>query len=449
LRAPRMPCVIIAREEKISDTMIKPETIKALSKDKKRAIMERSMEDISYVYEETSKILKDIKENGDAVALSHYTKHKEDISPSDLEATKEEIEQAYNQVAPKVVDSLKIAAENITKFHTAQLEREMWSIEVREGILAGRIVRAMDIVGCYIPGGTAAYPSSVLMTVLPAKVARVGEVVAVTPPSKGMVANPNTLVAADIAGCDRIFKVGGPWGVGSLAYGTETIPRVDKIVGPGNKYVTAAKMAVYGQVDIDSPAGPSEALILADETGDADLITLDFLSQIEHDPDSAAVLVTTSTPLAEEVCRLIVEAFDSLPRKEIFQSSLTKHSHVLVADNMEEAIDFTNEYAAEHLQILTADPFIMLNKIRHAGSIFLGPYAPVPVGDYASGTNHVLPTGQCARMFSGLSVDDFIKKPTFQYLSKEGLASLKDVVVTLAEAEGLPMHAKAVKARFK
>ena len=444
-----MPCVIIVREEMIFESMIKPETIESLSPEKKRAIMERSMEDISSVYEETGRILKDIRENGDAVTLQHYKKYKENISPSDLEATRKEIEQAYDQVPQKVVDCLKVAAENITKFHKAQLEREMWSIEVRAGILAGRIVRAMDIVGCYIPGGTAAYPSSILMTVLPAKVAGVAKVVAVTPPSRGMKANPNTLVAADLAGCDRIFKVGGPWGIGSLAYGTEIIPRVDKIVGPGNKYVTAAKMAVYGQVDIDSPAGPSEALILADESGDADLIVVDFLSQIEHDPDSAAVLVTTSRPLAEEVCRLIGEAFESLPRKEIFQSSLTKHSHVLVAKNMDEAIDFTNEYATEHLQILTKDPFITLNRIRHAGSIFMGPYAPVPVGDYASGTNHVLPTGQCARMFSGLSVDDFIKKPTFQYLSKEGLASLKDVVVTLAEAEGLPMHAKAVKARFK
>jgi histidinol dehydrogenase len=234
-----------------------------------------------------------------------------------------------------------------------------------------------------------------------------------------------------------------------MAYGTETMPKVDKIVGPGNKYVTAAKMVVYGQVDIDSPAGPSEALILADETGDTELIVVDFLSQAEHDPDSAAVLVTTSKKLAEDVCNGINREFESLPRKEIFESSLKKHSHVLIAKDMEQAIDFTNEYAAEHLQVLTSDPFITLNRIKHAGSIFLGPYAPVPVGDYASGTNHVLPTGQCARMFSGLSVDDFIKKPTFQYLSKEGLAGLKDVVVTLAEAEGLPIHAKAVKARFK
>ena len=428
---------------------IKPQRIEDLSPEKKKTVMERSMEDIASIYEDIRRIVDDVKSRGDAVALEHYRKHKHDIAPSDLEVTKEEISAAYKQVDTKVVDCLKAAAQNISKFHQAQLEREMWSIEVREGVLAGRITRAMDIVGCYIPGGTAAYPSSVLMTVLPARVAGVGQIVAVTPPGKGMVANPATLVAADIAGCNRIFKVGGPWGVAGLAYGTDTMPRVDKIVGPGNKYVTAAKMLVYGQVDIDSPAGPSESLILSDHTGDPELITWDFLSQVEHDPDSAAVLVTPIEKIAEEVCEIINREYDSLPRKEIFESSLTKHSYVLIAKDMEQAIDFTNEYAAEHLQILTRDPFITLNKIKHAGSIFLGPYAPVPVGDYASGTNHVLPTGQCARMFSGLSVDDFIKKPTFQYLSKKGLAGLKDIVVTLAEAEGLPIHARAVKARFK
>jgi histidinol dehydrogenase len=286
------------------------------------------------------------------------------------------------------------------------------------------------------------------MTVIPARVAGVREIVLTTPPAKKMVVNPATLVAADVAGCREIFKAGGPWGVAALAYGTETIPRVDKIVGPGNKYVTAAKMIVYGRVSIDSPAGPSEALILADETGDPSLIALDFLSQIEHDPDSAAVLVTTSPKIAEKVCQEIEREFSSLPRKEIFQSSLTR-SFVIIATDLTQAIDFSNDYAPEHLQILTSDPFSVLSKIRHAGSIFLGPYAPVPVGDYASGTNHVLPTARCARMFSGLSVDDFIKKPTFQYLSKEGLRSLKDVVVTLAQAEGLPNHARAVLARFK
>jgi len=428
---------------------ITPEKIDDLNPDRRKSVMERSMDDISSISEDVRVIVDDIKSRGNEVILEHYKKHKPDITISDLETTREEIEEAYNIVGPEVVKCLKIAAMNITKFHQAQLEREMWSIEISEGILAGRVTRAMDIVGCYVPGGTAAYPSSVLMAVLPAKVAGVGQTVAVTPPKKGMRGNPATLVAADIAGCDRIFKVGGPWGVAGLAYGTETMPRVDKIVGPGNKYVTAAKMLVYGQVDIDSPAGPSEALILADETGDPELIALDFLSQIEHDPDSAAVLVTTSAGLASTVCEIIEREYDSLPRKDIFESSLSKHSYVLIAEDMEQAIDFTNEYAAEHLQILTHDPFITLNKIKHAGSIFMGPYAPVPVGDYASGTNHVLPTGQCARMFSGLSVDDFIKKPTFQYLSKDGLASLKDTVITLAEAEGLPIHARAVKARFK
>ena len=428
---------------------LKPEKIDDLSPEKRKAVMERSMEDISSIYEDVRKIVEDVKKRGDAVALEHYRKHKDTISKTDLEVTKEEIDEAYKQIKPEVVDALKTAAVNITRFHKAQIEREMWSIEVTDGILAGRITRPMDIVGCYIPGGTAAYPSSILMTVLPAKVAGVGKIVAVTPPNKGMVANPATLVSADIAGCDRIFKVGGPWGVAGLAFGTETMPRVDKIVGPGNKYVTAAKMLVYGQVDIDSPAGPSEALILADETGDPELIAVDFLSQVEHDPDSAAVLVTTSEKIAHDVCDIINREFDTLPRKEIFESSLSKHSYVLTARDMDQAIDFTNEYATEHLQILTRDPFITLNKIRHAGSIFLGPYAPVPVGDYASGTNHVLPTGQCARMFSGLSVDDFIKKPTFQYLSRKGLESLKDVVITLAEEEGLPIHARAIRARFK
>jgi histidinol dehydrogenase len=428
---------------------IRPQRIEDLSPEKIKTVMERSMEDISSIYEDVRQIADDVRKRGDDVALEHYRKHKHDIASSDLEVTKKEIAAAYELVEIKVVDCLKKAAQNIIKFHQAQLEREMWSIEVREGILAGRITRAMDIVGCYIPGGTAAYPSSILMTVLPAKVAGVDQIMAVTPPGKGMVANPATLVAADIAGCNRIFKVGGPWGIAGLAYGTETMPRVHKIVGPGNKYVTAAKMLVYGQVDIDSPAGPSESLILSDHTGDPKLIAVDFLSQIEHDPDSAAVLVTPIEKIADAVCDIINREYDALPRKEIFESSLAKHSYVLIAKDMEQAIDFANEYAAEHLQILTRDPFITLNKIRHAGSIFMGPYAPVPVGDYASGTNHVLPTGQCARMFSGLSVDDFIKKPTFQYLSKDGLAHLKDIVVTLAEAEGLPIHARAVKARFE
>ncbi|MGD2125951.1 MAG: histidinol dehydrogenase [Desulfobacteraceae bacterium] len=428
---------------------IRPEKIEALSPEERQALFKRSTEDISTVYEDVRKIVEDVKHRGDASLLEANREFEDDVTRADLKVTPKEMERAYEHADSKLVDCLEQAAKNIEKFHQAQREREMWSTEIADGILAGRVTRAMDRVGCYIPGGRAAYPSTVLMTVIPARVAGVKEILITTPPGKGMEVNPVTLVAADVAGCTDIFKVGGPWGIAAQAYGTESIPRVDKIVGPGNKYVTAAKMIVYGQVDIDSPAGPSEALILADESADGRWITLDFLSQIEHDPDSAAVLITTSQELAEDVCDGINREFETLPRKEIFETSLRKHSHVLVASDIEQAIDFANEYAAEHLQIITRDPFSFLSKIRHAGSIFLGPYAPVPVGDYASGTNHVLPTGQCARMFSGLSVDEFIKKPTFQYLSKKGLSSLKEVVITLAEAEGLPNHARAVRARFE
>ncbi len=429
--------------------MIRPQSIEALSGKEWDAILKRSMTDISSVYEHVRRIVEDVKRRGDAALLEANEEFKKGITALDLKAGSQEVKRAYKKVDSKVVGALKAAASNIRRFHEAQMERDMWTMEVAEGIVAGRLTRPMDRVGCYIPGGRAVYPSTILMTVIPAKVAAVPEVVITTPAGRGMSVHPATLVAADVAGCDRIFKVGGPWGIAGLAHGTETLPKVDKIVGPGNKYVTAAKMLVYGQVDIDSPAGPSESLILADETGVPDWIALDFLTQIEHDPDSAAVLVTTSTKLANEVCRSILRRFRSLSRKEIIQSSLAGHSRVLVAADMDQAIDFTNRYAPEHLQILTRDPFFILNRIRHAGSIFLGPYSPVPAGDYASGTNHVLPTGQCARMFSGLSVDDFLKKPTFQYLSKEGLASLKDTIVTLAKVEGLPLHARSVEARFK
>jgi histidinol dehydrogenase len=428
--------------------LIQPRRLDDFTPQELQSVMERSAQDISSVYEDVRRIVEDVKKRGDDSLLEANREFKMGVTSAELKVTPEEIERAYGQVNGAVVDSLKVAARNITRFHQAQVEREMWSVEVTNGVLAGRMIRPMDRVGCYIPGGRAVYPSTVLMTTIPATVAGVLEVALTTPPGKDMVVHPATLVAADVAGCREIYKAGGPWGIAALAYGTETVPKVDKIVGPGNKYVTAAKMMVYGKVDIDSPAGPSEALILADETGDPTLIALDFLSQIEHDPDSAAVLATTSRELAEAVCREIQREFSTLPRKEIFESSLAK-SQVIIAVDMAEAIDFSNKYAPEHLQILTNDPFALLPRIKHAGSIFLGPYAPVPVGDYASGTNHVLPTAQCARMFSGLSVDDFIKKPTFQYLSREGLESLKDVVVTLAEAEGLPNHARAVLARFK
>jgi histidinol dehydrogenase len=429
--------------------ILKPEKIDNLRPEQYRIIMKRSSEDIDSIYEEVRKIVLDVRDNGDQVSLDHYKKYKHGLTLKDLEVTKEDVEEAYQNVDSKVIDALKFASENIVKFHRAQMEREMWLIEIADGILAGRMTTPLERVGAYIPGRRAAYPSSILMTILPAKVAGVKEIIACTPPDEGMIINPSTLVAADIAGSTKIFKVGGPWGIASMAYGTTTIPKVDKIVGPGNKYVTAAKIMVFGQVGIDSPAGPSEGMILADTTGNADLITIDLLSQSEHDPDAASILVTTSNELALKVSNKINKELPKLPRKEIITSSLTKYSSILIARDIEQAIDFVNEYAPEHLEIMTEEPFVILKKIKNAGSIFMGPFSPIPVGDYASGTNHVLPTGQTARMFSGLSVDDFIKKPTFQYLSKDGLSSLKDTVVTLAEAEGLPLHARTILERFK
>ena len=325
----------------------------------------------------------------------------------------------------------------------------MWSIEVRPGILAGRLYRPLERVGCYIPGGLAKYPSTVLMTIIPARVAGVREIIACTPPDQGMVVHGATLAAAHLAGAQQIYKIGGPWAIAAMAYGTNLVPKVDKIVGPGNKYVTAAKLLVFGEVAIDSPAGPSEALILADDRADPRLVVADFLSQAEHDPDASSVLVTTSEKLAHQVLEAITAEFPHLPRQEILQAAINNHSAILVAHDLSEALEFVNLYAPEHLQILTREPFEVLPCIRHAGSIFLGPYAPIPAGDYASGTNHVLPTGQCARMFSGLSVDDFIKKPTFQHLSLEGLQSVKEAVIILAEAEGLPLHARTIAERFR
>jgi len=428
--------------------IVEPELMESLTKERREAILRRSMEDISSVYLEVRDTVLDVQKRGDIVSIEHYRKFKEDINSDDLVVSREEIDKAYQSLDDRVIDKLKAAAENIEKFHRAQLEREMWSMEIMDGVIAGRLARPMDVIGAYLPGRKAIYPSSVLMIVIPARVAGVGKIVACTPPQEGMVASESTLVAADIAGADRIFKIGGPWAIASMAFGTERVPKVDKIAGPGNRYVTAAKMIVFGEIDIDSPAGPSEVLILADESAHPRLVAVDLLSQVEHDEDNAGVLVSTSAQLAEEVCEIINKEIEEMPRKDIIKESLSRHSAVLVASNFEEALDFTNEYAAEHLQIVTAEPFAVLPRIKHAGSIFLGPYAPVPVGDYASGTNHVLPTGQCARMFSGLSVDDFIKKPTFQYLTRDGLSGLKDTVTTLAEAEGLYMHARSVRERF-
>ncbi len=424
--------------------------IKELSAEEKRRILERSMIDISSVYDEVRRIIEDVRKRGNkAIEDQHERFFGEKILEEELEVKKEEIEDAYRKVDPEIIESLKNSARNIKVFHEAQLEKQMWIKEVERGILAGRMTVPIEKVGCYVPGGRAIYPSSLLMTAIPAKVAGVKEVIVTTPPKKGKKVDPLILVSADIAGVDRIFKIGGPWAIAALAFGTETVPKVEKIVGPGNIYVTAAKLILYGKVSIDLPAGPSEILIIADKDQDPKWIATDLLSQLEHDPDSSAVLITDSEKLANDVYRIIEKSYERLPRKDILSSSLKKYSYILISEDLDEAIRFANEYAPEHIQIMTKDPFLILPKIRNAGSIFLGPYSPVPAGDYASGTNHVLPTGGSAKGFSGLSVDDFLKRITFQYITKQGLMSIKDTVIRLAEKEGLPLHAQSIKIRFR
>lgn len=429
--------------------IITVEKLSELSPERYDAIMQRSMEELGDIYEDVRAICQDIRTRGDAVTIEHYRKLKDDITAADLKATREEIEAAYEQVPAEVVEHLKFAAGNIRRFHSAEFEREMWSIEIAPGILAGRVTRPVNSAGCYIPGRQASYPSSVLMTILPAQVAGVEQIVACTPPDDGMVANPTSLVAADLAGCHDIFKIGGPWAIASMAYGTQSVPAVNKIVGPGNKYVMAAKMAVFGTVGIDLPAGPSEILILADDFANPDWLAIDFLSQAEHDQDAAAVLVTPSAELAAATAEAVQRAFDAADRQAILRPALENNSAIIVTADMEEALQFTNAYAAEHLEVAVDEPMLLLPRIKHAGSIFLGHYAPVPAGDYATGTNHVLPTGLTAKMFSGLSIDDFLKRPTFQLLSREGLAHLAPAVMGLAKAEGLPMHGEAVRVRVE
>ncbi|HZE20515.1 MAG TPA: histidinol dehydrogenase, partial [Desulfobaccales bacterium] len=302
------------------------EILTGLTPARRQAILSRSQVDVNAVLETVAPILAALRREGDAESLRQHRQFKDNISIADLEASPEEIEAAYRALDPQVLSSLKAAAANIEKFHQAQRPREMWGMEVRPGLLAGRLTRPLARVGCYIPGGLASYPSSALMTIIPAQVAGVGEIVAATPPGERMAVNPATLVAAHLAGAQRVFKIGGPWAIGSLAYGTGLVPRVDKIVGPGNKYVTAAKLLVFGQVDIDSPAGPSEALILADDSAEARYLAADFLSQVEHDPEAAAVLVTTEAELARQVVEIINRELPALPRREIIEAALAKYS---------------------------------------------------------------------------------------------------------------------------
>lgn len=396
-----------------------------------------------------SEIIENVRANRDA-AVFEYTKKFDgaDINAGNILVTEEEIKEAYEQVDPKLLDVIRKALVNIREYHAKQRQFS-WFDSEDTGIILGQKVTPLEKVGVYVPGGKAAYPSSVLMNVMPAKVAGVGRIVLTTPPGKDGKVYPSTLVAAKEAGVDEIYKVGGAQAIAAMAFGTESIPKVDKIVGPGNIYVALAKKAVFGYVSIDSIAGPSEILVLADETANPRFVAADLLSQAEHDEMASAILVTTSRELAEQVSEEIEKFVAELSRKQIIQASLDNYGYILVAKDLEEAIATANEIASEHLEIVTANPFEVMTKIRNAGAIFLGTYSSEPLGDYFAGPNHVLPTNGTAKFFSPLSVDDFIKKSSIISYSREALEPVYKDIVQFAECEQLTAHANSIRVRFE
>lgn len=394
-------------------------------------------------------ILDTVREKQDE-AVFDYTKKFDgaDINPGNILVTEEEVREAYAQMDENLLRIVRRALANIEAYHQKQMQYS-WFDSKPDGTMLGQKVTALRRVGVYVPGGKAVYPSSVLMNVMPAKVAGVEEIIMVTPPGKDGKVNPTTLVAAKEAGVTAVYKVGGAQAVAALAYGTESIPKVDKIVGPGNIYVALAKKAVYGHVSIDSIAGPSEILVLADETANPRYVAADLLSQAEHDELASAILVTTSRELAEQVSRETDRFIQELSRGEIIQKSLDNYGHILVADTMEDAINAANEIASEHLEIMTAEPYQVMTKIRNAGAIFIGEYSSEPLGDYFAGPNHILPTNGTAKFFSPLSVDDFLKKSSIIAYSREALEQVHEDIEQFAEAEQLTAHANSVRVRFE
>ena len=392
-------------------------------------------------------ILDDVKLRGDQ-ALYDYNKKFDNVSLSSLQVTEKEIEDAFNRLDNELLDVIKYSHENIVRYHTKQKRNDFLDKDT-DGVILGQIMNPIEKVGIYVPGGTAAYPSTVLMNAVPAKVAGVEEIVMVTPPNEDGTISDVILAAAKIAGVTKIFKIGGAQAVAALSYGTETIPAVYKIVGPGNIFVAMAKKMVFGEVAIDMVAGPSEVLIISDDSSDPVHIAADLLSQAEHDKLAACILVTTSEELAKSVAIEIESQLAELPRQEIARESINNNGKIIIAKSIEEAILISNEIAPEHLELAVMDPFALLSKIKNAGSIFLGHNTPEPLGDYLAGPNHTIPTSGTAKFASPLSVDDFIKKSSVIYYSKEALEKVKDKVILFAESEGLTAHANSVRKRFK
>ena len=412
-------------------------------------LLKRSPNSYGQFEQTVNDIIAKVRERGDE-ALFEYTKEfdKCEINQQTIRVSRQEIEEAYEKVDPELIRVMKKSAENITRFHEKQLHNS-WIVPEDNGTILGQKITPIAISGVYVPGGKAAYPSSVLMNVLPAKVAGVSRIIMTTPPGADGKVNPGTLVAADIAGVDEIYKVGGAQAIAAMAFGTESIPKVYKITGPGNIFVALAKKACFGFVSIDSIAGPSEILVLADETANPRFIAADLLSQAEHDEMASAILITTSRQLAKKVSDEVEQFTSQLSREDIIRKSLDNYGYILVAENMDQAIDAANEIASEHLEILTKNPYETMTKIKNAGAIFLGEYSSEPLGDYFAGPNHILPTNGTAKFFSPLNVDDFLKKTSIISYSRDALESVHKDIELFAKKEGLTAHANSIKVRFE
>ncbi len=412
-------------------------------------LLSRNRTDYGAYEASVREIVEQVRTNGDEALFGNTEKFDHvKLTPDTVRVSDAEIGEAYSEVSQELLRVIRKALENIRAFHEKQ-KRNSWFDTREDGVLLGQKVLPLRRVGVYVPGGKAVYPSSVLMNIVPAKVAGVSQIVMVTPPGKDGKISPNTLVAAHEAGADVIFKVGGAQAVAALAYGTETVPRVDKIVGPGNIFVALAKKSVYGQVGIDSIAGPSEIVVLADETANARFVAADLLSQAEHDEMASAILVTTSMKLAEQVSGQVDGFLKVLSRAQIAGKSIENHGYILVVDSLKEGIETVDAIAPEHLEIVTSNPFDTMTRVHNAGAIFLGPYSSEPLGDYFAGPNHILPTGGTARFFSPLSVDDFVKKSSIVYYSEEALRKVHKDIETFAKAEQLTAHANSIAVRFE
>lgn len=426
-------------------------TIKLTSETKKDILdnlLKRSPNNYGQYEAVVSEIIANVRKNKDEAVFAYTKKFdKCEINAANIRVTQEEIEEAYTKVDAKLVEVMKKSAENIRAFHAKQL-RNSWIDTKEDGSMLGQLITPIGVSGVYVPGGKAAYPSSVLMNVIPAKVAGVGRIVMTTPPGADGKVYAGTLVAAHIAGVDEIYKAGGAQAIAAMAFGTQSIPKVDKITGPGNIFVALAKKACFGYVSIDSIAGPSEILVIADETANPRYAAADLLSQAEHDEMASAILITTSEALAAEVDIQVEQFVKELSRKEIIRKSLDNYGYILIADSMQEAVDAANEIASEHLEILTANPYEIMTKIKNAGAIFLGEYSSEPLGDYFAGPNHIIPTNGTAKFFSPLNVDDFMKKSSIISYSKEALGAIHKDIELFAESEGLTAHANSIKVRF-